>query len=159
MQNKSEETTSNTTFSGLDGSASVEDQQKAALSPSASDKRPTQDPPQTPSREAESETHDGAIESFDDMGLREGLLRGIYACGFEKPSVIQQRAIVPCCNGRDVIAQAQSGTGKTATFSIAVIQQLDVSRGRRKCQVSMRFLLLSFYPCSTTRNSVNIRVS
>jgi superfamily II DNA/RNA helicase len=38
--------------------------------------------------------------------------------GFEKPSAIQQRAIVPVVTGRDVIAQAQSGTGKTATFSI-----------------------------------------
>jgi len=64
-------------------------------------------------------------ESFDDMGLKEDLLRGIYAFGFEKPSAIQQRAIVPCTTGRDVIAQAQSGTGKTATFSISVLQRID----------------------------------
>ncbi|KAI1707513.1 DEAD/DEAH box helicase domain-containing protein [Ditylenchus destructor] len=64
-------------------------------------------------------------ESFDDMGLKEDLLRGIYAFGFEKPSAIQQRAIVPCCTGRDVIAQAQSGTGKTATFSVSVLQRVD----------------------------------
>lgn len=64
-------------------------------------------------------------ESFDDMGLKEELLRGIYAFGFEKPSAIQQRAIVPCCTGRDVIAQAQSGTGKTATFSVSVLQRVD----------------------------------
>ena len=44
---------------------------------------------------------------------------------FEKPSAIQQRAIVPCIKGHDVIAQAQSGTGKTATFSIAILEQLD----------------------------------
>ena len=66
------------------------------------------------------------------MNLREDLLRGIYAYGFEKPSAIQQRAIVPCIQGRDVIAQAQSGTGKTATFSISVLQKLDVSI--RNCQ-------------------------
>jgi translation initiation factor 4A len=78
---------------------------------------------------------DGIIESnwneiadnFDEMNLREDLLRGIYAYGFEKPSAIQQRAIIPCIRGRDVIAQAQSGTGKTATFSIAILQQLDLS--------------------------------
>jgi len=78
---------------------------------------------------------DGVIESnwneiadnFDEMNLREDLLRGIYAYGFEKPSAIQQRAIIPCIRGRDVIAQAQSGTGKTATFSIAILQQLDLS--------------------------------
>jgi len=61
------------------------------------------------------------------MNLREELLRGIYAYGFEKPSAIQQRAIVPCMKERDVIAQAQSGTGKTATFAISILQQLDVS--------------------------------
>jgi translation initiation factor 4A len=75
---------------------------------------------------------DEVCESFDDMNLREDLLRGIYAYGFEKPSAIQQRAIVPCIQGRDVIAQAQSGTGKTATFSISVLQKLDVSI--RNCQ-------------------------
>merc|ERR1712113_416994 len=64
-------------------------------------------------------------ENFDDMVLREELLRGIYAYGFEKPSAIQQRAIVPCVKGHDVIAQAQSGTGKTATFSISILQQID----------------------------------
>jgi ATP-dependent RNA helicase len=46
---------------------------------------------------------------------------------FEKPSAIQQRAIVPITKGRDVIAQAQSGTGKTATFSISILQSIDTS--------------------------------
>ncbi len=52
------------------------------------------------------------------MGLKEDLLRGIYSYGFEKPSAIQQRAIKPLILMRDTIAQAQSGTGKTATFTI-----------------------------------------
>jgi translation initiation factor 4A len=51
---------------------------------------------------------------------------------FEKPSAIQQRAIVPCCKNLDLIAQAQSGTGKTATFAIGILQQLDVSL--KECQ-------------------------
>jgi len=63
--------------------------------------------------------------TFDSLGLREDLLRGIYAYGFEKPSAIQQRAIKPIVKGRDVIAQAQSGTGKTATFSISALQSID----------------------------------
>jgi ATP-dependent RNA helicase len=46
---------------------------------------------------------------------------------FEKPSTIQQRAILPITQGRDVIAQAQSGTGETATFSIAMLQSIDVT--------------------------------
>ncbi|XP_069776175.1 eukaryotic initiation factor 4A-II-like [Narcine bancroftii] len=66
------------------------------------------------------------VDNFDDMNLRENLLRGIYAYGFEKPSAIQQRAILPCIREYDVIAQAQSGTGKTATFAISILQQLDV---------------------------------
>jgi len=65
--------------------------------------------------------------SFDSMGLREELTRGIYAYGFEKPSAIQQRAIVPVITGRDVIAQAQSGTGKTATFCISILQSIDTA--------------------------------
>lgn len=38
-------------------------------------------------------------DNFDDMNLKESLLRGIYAYGFEKPSAIQQRAIIPCIKG------------------------------------------------------------
>jgi len=68
---------------------------------------------------------DESVESFDDLNLKQELLRGIYAYGFEKPSAIQQRAILPCIKGHDVIAQAQSGTGKTATFSISVLQKID----------------------------------
>nr|ACN40838.1 unknown [Picea sitchensis] len=64
-------------------------------------------------------------ETFDSMGLQENLLRGIYAYGFEKPSAIQQRGIVPFCQGLDVIQQAQSGTGKTATFCSGILQQLN----------------------------------
>jgi len=65
------------------------------------------------------------ITNFDDMRLKEPLLRGVYAMGFEKPSAIQQRAILPIIEGRDVIAQAQSGTGKTATFAIGILQRID----------------------------------
>jgi len=70
---------------------------------------------------------DQVVDNFDDMQLKEELLRGIYAYGFEKPSAIQQRAILPCVKGHDVIAQAQSGTGKTATFSISILQKIDTN--------------------------------
>jgi translation initiation factor 4A len=53
---------------------------------------------------------DESIETFDLMEIPEELLRGIYSYGFEKPSAIQQRAIRPTTLGRDLIAQAQSGT-------------------------------------------------
>lgn len=64
---------------------------------------------------------------FAEMGLSELLLRGIYAYGFEKPSAIQQQAIVPMTHGRDVVAQAQSGTGKTGAFTIGMLQSLDLT--------------------------------
>lgn len=67
------------------------------------------------------------VSTFDDLGLKDDLLRGIYAYNFEKPSAIQQRAILPIIQGRDVIAQAQSGTGKTATFSISILQSIDIT--------------------------------
>ena len=67
------------------------------------------------------------VNTFDGMGIREDLLRGLYSYGFEKPSAIQQRAIVPITSGRDVIAQAQSGTGKTSMISLALCQMLDTN--------------------------------
>jgi len=74
--------------------------------------------------------------TFEDMHLKENLLRGIYAYGYESPSAVQSRAIVQICKGRDTIAQAQSGTGKTATFSISILQVLETSvretQGRNK---------------------------
>jgi len=66
-------------------------------------------------------------DSFDDLGLNELLLRGIYSYGFEKPSAIQQRAIKPVIDGRDTIGQAQSGTGKTATFVVGALQNIDTA--------------------------------
>eukprot|EP01083_Nonionella_stella_P303359 1049876_1 len=67
------------------------------------------------------------VSSFDEMDLKKGLLRGIYAFGFEKPSAVQQRAILPILRGLDVIAQSQSGTGKTTIFAIGILQAIDCS--------------------------------
>ena len=64
-------------------------------------------------------------DSFDKMSLKDNLLRGIYAYGFENPSPIQSKAIKKLIDGGDLIAQAQSGTGKTATFTIAALEKVD----------------------------------
>ena len=66
------------------------------------------------------ETH-----KWSDMNLKENLLRGIYSHGFENPSPIQKKGIMPILTGRDVIAQAQSGTGKTGAFSVSTLQCVD----------------------------------
>lgn len=67
------------------------------------------------------------VSSFDAMNLKQDLLRGIYSYGFEKPSAIQQRAVLPIVSGRDVIAQAQSGTGKTSLIALTLCQLVDVA--------------------------------
>ncbi|EOA40602.1 hypothetical protein CARUB_v10009334mg [Capsella rubella] len=74
-----------------------------------------------------------AIKDFDDMGMNDKVLRGVYDYGYKKPSEIQQRALVPILKGRDVIAQAQSGTGKTSMIAISVCQIVNPSS--RKVQV------------------------
>jgi translation initiation factor 4A len=66
------------------------------------------------------------IDSWDDLEISSELLRGIYAYGFEKPSEIQRKSIAPILAGRDVIAQAQSGMGKTGAFSIGTLGRIDV---------------------------------
>ncbi|CAE8615551.1 unnamed protein product [Polarella glacialis] len=65
------------------------------------------------------------VSAFSQMGLKEDLLRGIYAYGFDKPSAVQQRAIRPITKGRDVIVQSQSGTGKTSVFCLGCLQAVD----------------------------------
>jgi translation initiation factor 4A len=67
------------------------------------------------------------INSWDELNISDDLLRGIYGYGFEKPSPIQSKAIKPIIEGRDIIAQAQSGTGKTATFSIGALSRVDLN--------------------------------
>ena len=75
------------------------------------------------------EVNDMECETFDDMGgengLKEDLLRGIYAYGFETPARIQSLAIPQIISGREVLAQSQSGTGKTGAFVISALQLID----------------------------------
>jgi translation initiation factor 4A len=65
--------------------------------------------------------------SFEDMKLKDTLLRGIFGFGWEIPSAIQQVGIVPVIKKRDSVIQAQSGTGKTGTFSIAALERVDTN--------------------------------
>ena len=65
------------------------------------------------------------IKLWDDLKLKNNLLRGIYSYGFENPSPIQQKAIQPIIENKDVIAQSQSGTGKTGCFTIASLQKIN----------------------------------
>jgi translation initiation factor 4A len=67
------------------------------------------------------------IHKWDELEIDSSILRGIYACGFENPSPIQSKAIIPIIMNHDIIAQAQSGTGKTAAFSIGALSKIDLS--------------------------------
>merc|ERR1712232_339061 len=78
-------------------------------------------------------THDDSIESnwdksvqkYEELNLKKDLLRGIFVYGFNKPSFIQQKGILPILKGKDVIAQAQSGSGKTGTFVIGALELVE----------------------------------
>ena len=76
---------------------------------------------------SEPEQKDIDIQTWDQMDLKHELLRGIYAYGFDTPSEIQKKAILPLISGKDLIAQAQSGSGKTGTFAIGSLQRIDFS--------------------------------
>jgi len=75
------------------------------------------------------------FESFDDMSLKKELLKGIHSHGFNRPSVIQQRGIMPLIRKKDTIAQAQSGTGKTATFVIGTLNNLEIGVSEVKIMI------------------------
>ena len=68
-----------------------------------------------------------SIKNWDELNLKEEILRGIYRNGFENPTPIQSKAIKPIIQGNDIIAQAQSGTGKTATFTISSLQVVNTN--------------------------------
>ena len=67
------------------------------------------------------------FNEWDELNCDSNLLRGIYGYGFEKPSIIQQRAILPIILKRDVIAQSQSGTGKTGCFCVSTLKLINLT--------------------------------
>ena len=69
------------------------------------------------------------FEKWDELkNIDKGLLRGIYAYGFEKPSTIQQKSIITFLDKKDLIAQAQSGTGKTGAFAVGTLNSIDIKK-------------------------------
>jgi len=75
----------------------------------------------------EQETPVQIFNTWDELDLRPDLLRGIFAYGFERPSPIQSKSIYPILQGSDLIAQAQSGTGKTGAFTIGALSKVVIS--------------------------------
>ena len=60
--------------------------------------------------------------TFAELGLNEQLLEGVAALGFTNPTPVQAQAIPVVLEGRDVVASAQTGTGKTGAFTLPVLQ-------------------------------------
>ena len=87
------------------------------------------------SKVLEQETPVKFFNTWDEIELNPDLLRGIYAHGFEKPSPIQSKSIYHILQGSDLIAQAQSGTGKTGSFSIGLLSKIDISNNSNQALV------------------------
>jgi ATP-dependent RNA helicase DeaD len=67
------------------------------------------------------------MTTFADLGLSETILQALNDVGYQSPSPIQEQAIPPLLQGRDVIGQAQTGTGKTAAFGLPLLESVDPS--------------------------------
>jgi superfamily II DNA/RNA helicase len=92
---------------------------------------------------------------FEDYFLKRELLMGIYEKGFERPSPIQEESIPIALTGRDILARAKNGTGKTAAFCIPLLERIDTSRN--EIQGTTAFLLCCCF-CSTYLRSLNRHV-
>src|SRR6187402_378561 len=79
--------------------------------------------------------------SFNSLGLSDALLKAISKKGYTTPSPIQQKAIPPILEGKDVLASAQTGTGKTAGFTLPILQLL--SQGKHLSHRPVRALILT----------------
>ncbi|KIY70674.1 DEAD-domain-containing protein [Cylindrobasidium torrendii FP15055 ss-10] len=103
--------------------------------PSAANKTPSEWKQQlhAPPKDMRPQTEDVTATKgteFEDMFLRRELLMGIYEAGFERPSPIQEEAIPVALTGRDVLARAKNGTGKTAAFVIPSLEKVDISKSK-----------------------------
>ena len=103
------------------------------------------------------------FNSWDDdiIDFKRKLMRGIYSYGFDKPSNIQQQSIIPMLSGKDVIAQAQSGTGKTGAFSIAALQMINESVNNTQIIIMSPTRELStqnYNVCNAIGQSLNITI-
>ncbi|KAL2117654.1 hypothetical protein VTJ04DRAFT_7314 [Mycothermus thermophilus] len=72
---------------------------------------------------------------FEDFGLKRDLLMGIFEAGFEKPSPIQEESIPIALSGRDILARAKNGTGKTAAFVIPALEKINPKNSKIQCLI------------------------
>lgn len=96
------------------------------------------------------------FNDWEEMKLKKNILRGIYSYGFEKPSPIQKKAIKPIYDGKDIIAQAQSGTGKTGAFCIGSLEKINIDENKMQVLIiaPTRELSRQIYEVITSIGSV-----
>ena len=75
------------------------------------------------------------MTSFEHLGLPDPLLRAVKALGYEHPTPVQTQTIPPIAAGRDVTAEAQTGSGKTAAFALPILSKLDTTATPEHIQV------------------------
>ena len=103
------------------------------------------------------------FDKWEDLEgiISEDLMRGIYAYGFDTPSLIQRRALLTIFDNKDIIAQAQSGTGKTGVFTIGVLQKVNAEINKTQAMIlaPTRELAKQIYDVITSIGSIikNIR--
>ena len=103
------------------------------------------------------------FDKWEDLEgvISEELMRGIYAYGFDTPSLIQRKALLTIFDKKDIIAQAQSGTGKTGVFTIGVLQKVDTEVNKTQAMIlaPTRELAKQIYDVITSIGSMikNIR--
>ncbi|HEK2043439.1 TPA: ATP-dependent RNA helicase RhlE [Proteus mirabilis] len=83
------------------------------------------------------------MTDFTSLGLSEALLRAIDEQGYKTPTPIQQQAIEPILAGKDVLASAQTGTGKTAAFTLPILEKLATSAEKTKGRKPVKALILT----------------
>ncbi|KAI9641305.1 DExD/H-box ATP-dependent RNA helicase dhh1 [Ciborinia camelliae] len=91
-----------------------------------------------PKRDTRYQTEDvTATKGFDfeDFGIKRDLLMGIFEAGYEKPSPIQEEAIPVALTGRDILARAKNGTGKTAAYAIPVLERINTKSNKVQCLI------------------------
>ncbi|MBU2869302.1 DEAD/DEAH box helicase [Colwellia sp. E2M01] len=98
----------------------------------------------TPNTSAESSLpKENFAETFSELGLSEAILKAVTDKGYTKPSPIQAQAIPAVISGRDVMAAAQTGTGKTAGFTLPLLQRLSSSKSNKVSSNNVRALILT----------------
>ncbi|SPQ24550.1 1c4faecf-f1cf-41ab-bf8a-06a813f9a01b [Thermothielavioides terrestris] len=98
---------------------------------------------------------------FEDFGLKRDLLMGIFEAGFEKPSPIQEESIPVALTGRDILARAKNGTGKTAAFVIPALEKINPKVSKIQCLIlvpTRELAMQTSQVCKTLGKNLGINV-